>query len=107
MATALSTAANRAWDLATKVAVILTVALCTASINQQIRLSVIESTRFTDKDGAALKSEITGSLPPEWLRQDMNEMKVGLKTIESGQHKLLERITRLETLVEAAHKGDR
>jgi len=52
-------------------------------------LAVIESTRFTAKDGSSLERRLTNAFPPEWLKNDLADIKLQLKEIEK-------RLTRIE-----------
>jgi hypothetical protein len=45
-------------------------------------LAVIEATRFTDQDGRELLDTILTRLPPEWLREDLSEIKLELQDIK-------------------------
>lgn len=53
-----------------------------ALIDHESRLDVIESNRFTHHEGIELKKEIMRELPPEWLREDIREIKVLLRELE-------------------------
>ena len=46
------------------------------------RLLVIESNRFTSTDAAQLKEQIRSSMPPTWLKEDIQEIKERLKRLE-------------------------
>jgi hypothetical protein len=84
-------ALRREWvDVAVKVTALLTPVVLTslgwigaALIDHESRLDVIESNRFTHQNGTDMKKEIMQELPPEWLREDIREIKGMLRTMES------------------------
>lgn len=59
---------TRFWDVATKLALAVTIAACTAVINHEIRISQIEESRANIN---------------EWLRSDIAELKSILKEMRS------------------------
>ena len=86
-------ASDKVWDLLTRAAVPLSVIVAGAMIAHEVRISVIESNRFTNHDGDKLDQEIKywieNRYPPEWLREEMNELK-------RSQREMLRRITEIE-----------
>lgn len=77
------------WDVVGKCAIALTCALSAGYVAHESRLAVIESTRFTAKDGSSLERRLTNAFPPEWLKNDLADIKLQLKEIEK-------RLTRIE-----------
>ena len=77
---------ERIWDVATKFAVAVSIACATAVASHEIRLAKVEASRFTERDGHRLemnlKEWISEKHPPEWLREDMTELKTMLRDVE-------------------------
>ncbi len=76
------TRSDRAWDIATKVAVPLVLVVAAWMVSLQVRVSVIESTRFTGQDGEAMRATLLRDFPPQWMRDDLNEIKERLRRLE-------------------------
>lgn len=70
----------RTWDIVAKLTVALVVALASATIAQEVRIARIESSRFTDRDGAALEARIMSAFPGQqaWLREALADVKASL-----------------------------
>ena len=83
---------DRWWDVALKFAVPLVIGAFGMSINHEIRISRIEENRFTNADGAALEARVLDKLPPQWLREQVNEIKAAQKV-------MLDRMRELELKV--------
>ena len=82
-------------------AVIGIVALVSVGMDLSVRVSVIEASRFTSRDGASLRSQVAEDMKelrdlvntvPDWLRESVREMKdtqkeilLRLRTIEKQQ----------------------
>lgn len=75
----------RVWEWATRIAVALTIAACSflaqvlAGIadrfeDHEVRLTVVESNRFTDRNGLVMKAEIMEQLIEDF-RENMREIK--------------------------------
>lgn len=72
-------ASDRVWDLAGRVAVVIVLGVGSWMIGHEVRLSKIESNRFTDAAAIQLERRILQQLPPSWLREDITEIKAMLK----------------------------
>lgn len=73
---------DRAWDIATKLMVPAVLGGAVWLIGLQVRVSVIESGRFTASDGQELEKRVMAAFPPSWLREDITEIKERLKRLE-------------------------
>ena len=82
----------RVWDILFKVSVPLVLLLGSVLVTHEVRLSSIESNRFTNRDAQELERRILAGVPPAWLREDIREIKEGLD-------RLLVRLRALETKV--------
>ena len=69
--------ARRLWDYLTRLASAATLVIAGAIIAHEIRLSVIESTRFTAKDSVILEKTIRG----QWA-DDIRELKLQMKALD-------------------------
>lgn len=85
---------SKAWDLIYKAVFVISVAVGTAVIAHEVRLTAIETSRFTDRDGMALETRVLQQFPSQqaWLREAIAE----LKTMMQRQD---ERLRNLERLV--------
>ena len=68
---------TRIWEYLTRLAAAVTIALVAAVIAHEIRISVIENTRFTAKDSVALEKAVR----VQWV-DDIRELKLQMKTLE-------------------------
>ena len=50
--------------------------------DHESRLHSIEESRFTAEDGAKLQLEILSQMPPDWLKQKLEDMSEVLKSID-------------------------
>lgn len=75
----------RLWDIATKAAVPVLVLVSGWMVALEVRVSVIESNRFTSGMAAQMREEIRKELPPQWLKDDLTEIKDRLKRLEQRQ----------------------
>jgi hypothetical protein len=79
---------------------IAVVALVTAVIWQEIRISKIEENRFTSTDGAHLERRLIdwadARFPQEWLRNSLTELKTLAKANATSLSEMSNRLTRLE-----------
>jgi Mrp family chromosome partitioning ATPase len=77
---------TRVWDFLTKLASIVTVALCTAVVSHEVRIAIIESSRFTKDAANEMEKDIhmwvQNRSPILVLIEDMKEIKVRLREIE-------------------------
>ena len=73
----------RLWDLILRLTVPMVVALAASVIYHEVRLSVIESNRFTAEDATGMERRIRETLPPEWLREDLAEIKGLLREMDT------------------------
>ena len=78
-----ATTSARIWDLAMKAAVPAVIALAGWAISHEVRVSLIESNRFTAKDAAELERQLKQDLPPMWLREELADIKLRLRNIEA------------------------
>lgn len=82
--------ADKVWDLAMKASVPILIILGTALIRQEIRISRIEETRFTDSDGLRLEQRLERWIEQrfpsrsdfESMREDVREIKAAIKILE-------------------------
>lgn len=78
-----STAA-RWWDAAMKFAVPLVIGAGSMAVGHEIRLTRIESTRFTKDDGAALLEKVRQeNQVPAWLKDSLAEIKTGIRDLDA------------------------
>ena len=77
----------KAWDLMLKALIPVVVFLCGVLLSHEMRITKIESNRFTLKDGQVLEDKIRKDYPPQWLREQIAEMKVTLIKIEDRLRK--------------------
>jgi len=74
---------GRAWDTVEWAARVLIVGLIVFSLRQEWRITQIESNRFTHTDGVALERRLLEKLPPQWLRDELVEIKGNLRGVET------------------------
>jgi len=79
----------RAWSVLEWGLRVVTLAMAAAVLAHEWRLINIESNRFTDQDGHQLEAKILEKLPPQWLREDIRDIKSSLKSFD-------ERLRRIE-----------
>ena len=89
------------WNIYTKLAVFLAIAYGTATITQEIRITRIESNRFTDQDSRDLEDRITKKFPLEWLIDDVKEIKGLVQIISRDVISLDKKVSNLESRVRA------
>ena len=81
-----STHSDRIWGWFIKgsVPVLLTTIVAVVGFASSVhtRLAIIENSRFTARDAQKMRMEILGSVPPQWLRDDLQEIKDRLKRLE-------------------------
>ena len=68
---------RRLWDYLTRLASAATLVIAGAIIAHEIRLSVIENTRFTAKDSVIMEKTMRG----QW-ETDMRDLKIQMKALE-------------------------
>jgi len=68
---------RRLWDYLTRLASAATLVIAGAIIAHEIRLSVIENTRFTAKDSVIMEKALRG----QW-ETDMRDLKIQMKALE-------------------------
>lgn len=73
----------------------LSIILAGTVIAHEVRISVIESNRFTDSDANLMFEKIRAELPPEWLKAKVNEIK-------TDQKEILRRLSYIEAKVKAS-----
>jgi hypothetical protein len=92
---------SKVWEYALKTLVPVSVIMGSALVVHEVRLSVIESNRFTTKDAAVLKEQIYTSFPQDWLQSQIAEIKVelnyGFQRVEARFDKVEERLRSLES----------
>lgn len=66
---------SKAWDMAMKALVPVVIAIAGWGIGHEIRMSNLELTSMSKVDGHALEDRIGRKFPPEWLREDLKEVK--------------------------------
>ena len=76
------TSVDRIWDMAMKAAIPAVLAVIGWVMHMEVRLAIIESNRFTAQDAAKMKE----SLPPNWLRNDIKEIKDRLRRLEERRN---------------------
>lgn len=74
--------ADRAWDVAVKIAVPLVLIVSGWMISMQVKMSVMESNRFTKADGESLRNDLNASHPQQWLKDSLQEIKDRLQRLE-------------------------
>ena len=72
------------WILKSSVPVLLAAIVSVGAwgTNLNGRMRVIETNGFTDAEAAKLRSDLMKDLPPEWLREDIKEIKDRLRRLE-------------------------
>jgi hypothetical protein len=93
-----SKALARVWDLSLRV-IIPALLVWAATVQAAVvlhdkQLAVFEATRFTDEDGRLLLDTIMGRVPPDWLKEDLAEIKVDLSDIKKRMAALEAKIGR-------------
>lgn len=63
------------WDNAVKIAMPLCILLVGAVIVNRISIREIQVSRFTDRDGSELERRLLEARPPQYLRDDITEIK--------------------------------
>lgn len=66
---------DKVWEILVKVMVPVGIIAAGTIIGHEIRLTRIESNRFTDHDAGELRKDIMQALPPQWLRDEIRENK--------------------------------
>ncbi len=81
---------DRAWDIMLKVTVPVTTLIAGTIVAHEIRLTRIESTSFTKKDGFALERDLKEwvdvRIQPAWRPEDLTEIKGVLRSISDRLH---------------------
>jgi len=88
--------AIRIWDWVIKASIPIVIAAVGMILQHEIRIAHIETTRFSEKDGASLERRVMEALPPRWLIQLIDELKLNQKELGTRQLAILDRITRVE-----------
>ena len=94
-----STPAERVWDLLMKAAVPITIGLVAAALHLWRDVSIIQATRFTEEDAASMETRIRRELPPQWLRDDLEDIKAGLTSATTALGKLDSMGVRIDQIV--------
>jgi hypothetical protein len=76
------TTADRIWDATVKFMVPVVLAVVGWGIILEVRVSIIESSRFTNRDAAELEARIKSGIPPGWLKEQVEEIKQRLQRLE-------------------------
>lgn len=63
------------WDIAMKVTVAAMVGLFAWVFAQEQRMTRMETREFSQEHGRNLEDKLRKELPPQWLREDLEEMK--------------------------------
>ena len=99
------------WDMAMKIAVVVVIAVGTATFthevrlaSNEVRLASIESSRFTDQDARDLEDRISEGYPLKWLMEDVKEIKDLLKVISVDVISLDKKLSSLEARVRILEK---
>ena len=83
---------SKIWEIALKALVPISILIGSVLIAHEVRISKIESNRFTDKDAAvheaAMKEYVLQYSTPSWLRDDITEIKDTLKAVQSRLREL-------------------
>lgn len=92
---------DRVWDVSTKLAVPLVLALATFLFNLNGRVSYIEATRFTALDHQRQMSEIEKAISaaaegPNWMRTEIVSMNVKMDALKQAMSAMSERIVMIE-----------
>lgn len=74
---------SKAWDMAIKALVPVVIAIAGWGIGHEVRMSNLELTHMSKVDGHALEDRIGRKFPPEWLREDLKEVKQLLRDQDS------------------------
>lgn len=83
---------TRAWDLAVKSLVPAVLLLIAWGIGLQVRVSQLEITTMTKEMGHELENRLLSVLPPQWLREDLAEIKTLLRSQDARLDKLEARV---------------
>ena len=86
-----TSAAPRVWDIITKLAVALTIALTGLVVTHEWRIRIIEGNRFTQEDARSL-------FPPDWLTSKISDIQSNQKEIVRKLDALSTSITQLKTI---------
>lgn len=70
---------SRAWDIAMKAVIPVVIAIVGWGIGHEIRMSNLELTTMTKGEAHQLENRMMRALPPDWLREDIKEIKQLLK----------------------------
>lgn len=87
-------------DLATRLVLAIVITWCVWATKELFahdhRIRFIEDTRFTDKDGRALYDKVMNAMPPEWLREDVHDIKTALKEMRARMEEIKLEVERLK-----------
>jgi hypothetical protein len=76
----------RLWDIALKAVIPVVIALTGWVVAMEVRVSVIESSRFTPRDGQVLRDDLVKQMallyPPAWLRESIARIEARLGRLE-------------------------
>lgn len=85
--------AARAWDIAIKLLVPLSLIAAGAMVNHEVRLSRIEESRFTQQDGYILEEKTASA-------EDVRDVKRLLEALDSRTRSIEQTAARLESILE-------
>lgn len=89
---ACTTELSKVWEILMKATVPLSVIIGSALVTHEVRIAKLEESRFTGSDGVKLERDIRAyvqdSFPPNWLREDIQEIKASMKSIEGRLRKI-------------------
>lgn len=72
---------ERVWEILTRAAIPVVLAGAAALIAHEVRISTMESNRFTTRDAQQLEARMTSR--PDWLREDLAEIKEMVRGLEA------------------------
>ena len=68
------------WDVLFKAAVPVVIAIGGWAVSKEVEISHIKSTYMSLEQGVAMERRMLENMPPQWLREDLVEIKNILKT---------------------------
>lgn len=70
---------DRVWDIVLKALVPVSILLAGSLVSHEVRLAKIEESRFTERDASLMERRIIESIPPPWLKAQIEEIKALLR----------------------------
>ena len=78
---------SRAWDVGIKALVPIVIAITGWGLGHEIRVSNLELTQFNKTDAHTMHNQIVESMPPQWLRDDIAELKQLIRSMDDRLRK--------------------